>query len=806
MGSPEGINVIHSPHAPSIAPTIRSAASINQALLNQLAVASPSPGGTPASLTAALHDILQGRSNDAGAEQRFKNLVVLALVLVAAGSVGQYLAAAEACADARMYAGAVARVMHKREWDLACLKGSGKGEGKREREREDELELGGRKKRMKLSPSVTSVSDDAGEYGDDENPSFGEPHPEFPNEEEEEEEIPHLVDLEVKNDQIEGDVSWCAHSGQAAMAALASELKWFEENYSAAAEGNQDVEQNDDNDAASQASNPFLESSAIKPKPSSDFDTLETISSTCVPITVGLIDERERSKLDLPVDRVRCDRELEKARKGLQKAEKKWDSRKNDAAMRVITCIAGCVGAIDATLDETEEEFMGLDGDSQGEDDEDVGVKGVLIATLAVAQATPAVCVTSDKWPAEGYNNAWAYPSSATISRPSHEPTSVRDHTLEAAQAQKTKQSQGQRRKKKRRRKGGTCDRPREVVLERNWESEADFWADVEGLEEGDEEEDGGEGRSSTNSNMFGLGTFKLFFNLFKGTEEWEDENPPDLSGVVQPVGADVRSLGPERMGKLKEEDRISSWLRSVTSSPKSTPEPLDSSEDASGPDQGQQPQTGVGPETSGSQAPDETPAEAQQEEGEQPEDSPMEDSSPRTRKLAAVWGSKKKRLSKAKKEASAKALEKARESIARRKQEQLVEERARAERAAAREAAIMNGEDVQGEMKRKQGSTNTKRKGRSKAQKRGECEGAGEGEGGRGRRNRRWRGPGGLLPYPPRLEFILIDGSKYAQNISRHRRMYMGIVKTELDGERESVYERMPYNEKLSVSMETRK
>jgi hypothetical protein len=739
-------------------------------------------------------------------EQRFKNLVVLALVLVAAGSVGQYLAAAEACADARLYAGAVARVMHKREWDLACLKGSGKGEGKREREREDELELGGRKKRMKLSPSVTSVSDDAGEYGDDENPSFGEPHPEFPNEEEEEEEIPHLVDLEVKNDQIEGDVSWCAHSGQAAMAALASELKWFEENYSAAAEGNQDVEQNDDNDAASQASNPFLESSAIKPKPSSqsppgleedqdstsarlgeglavcatlaqlslflpyvpgDFDTLETISSTCVPITVGLIDERERSKLDLPVDRVRCDRELEKARKGLQKAKKKWDSRKNDAAMRVITCIAGCVGAIDATLDETEEEFMGLDGDSQGEDDEDVGVKGVLIATLAVAQATLAVCVTSDKWPAEGYNNAWAYPSSATISRPSHEPTSVRDHTLEAAQAQKTKRIARAEKEKEEETKrrdvraglgklvcqmvGGAW---RSFVPEKfsrgNWESEADFWADVEGLEEGDEEEDGGEGEfdklergTLAALKMFGLGTFKLFFNLFKGTEEWEDEKPLDLSGVVQPVGVDVRSLGPERMGKLKEEDRISSWLRSVTSSPKSTPEPLDSSEDASGPDQGQQPQTGVGPETSGSRAQveqgrtgvntveenagpiDETLAEAQQEEGEQPEDSPMEDSRSVTKKkqsknakLAAVWGSKKKRLSKAKKEASAKALEKARESIARRKQEQLVEERARAERAAAREEVIVNGEDVQGEMKKKQGSTNTKRKGRSKAQK----------------------------------------------------------------------------------------
>ena len=57
--------------------------------------------------------------------------------------------------------------------------------------------------------------------------------------------------------------------------------------------------------------------------------------------------------------------------------------------------------------------------------------------------------------------------------------------------------------------------------------------------------------------------------------------------------------------------------------------------------------------------------------------------------------------------------------SIARRKQEQLLEEKARAEREAAREAARANGEDVHGAMmKKKQGGTNAKRKGRSKAQK----------------------------------------------------------------------------------------
>ena len=66
-----------------------------------------------------------------------------------------------------------------------------------------------------------------------------------------------------------------------------------------------------------------------------------------------------------------------------------------------------------------------------------------------------------------------------------------------------------------------------------------------------------------------------------------------------------------------------------------------------------------------------------------------------------------------------AKALEKARESTARRKQEQLLEEQARAEREAAREAAGMNAEDGKGEMKKKkQGSEKAKRKGRSKAQK----------------------------------------------------------------------------------------
>ena len=224
MASPEDLNAIPSPHAHSVAPTIRSAASINQALLNQLAMASPSPGRTPASLTAALHDVLRhgsalnaanqsrvhvkvpyalpltvaqkAEAKMAEREQRFKNLVVLASVLVAAGSVGQYLAAAEACADARMQAGAIARVMHKREWELACLKESGKGGGKRGREREDGLGLGGKRKRVKLSSSVTSLSDNSEEYGDgdEENPSPGESHQQFLNEEEEED-IPHLIDL-----------------------------------------------------------------------------------------------------------------------------------------------------------------------------------------------------------------------------------------------------------------------------------------------------------------------------------------------------------------------------------------------------------------------------------------------------------------------------------------------------------------------------------------------------------------------------------------------------------------------------------
>ena len=56
---------------------------------------------------------------------------------------------------------------------------------------------------------------------------------------------------------------------------------------------------------------------------------------------------------------------------------------------------------------------------------------------------------------------------------------------------------------------------------------------------------------------------------------------------------------------------------------------------------------------------------------------------------------------------------------MARRKQEQHLEEKACAEREAAREAAKANCEDVHGAMmKKKQSGTNAKRKGRSKAQK----------------------------------------------------------------------------------------
>lgn len=292
MVSLEGLNVLPSPQAPSIAPTIRSAASVNNALLQQLALPSPSPAKAPASLTNALQNVLRhgsaltlnstkrpkgqvkipyafplsasqkARAKLEEKEQRFKNLIVLALVLVTASCVGQYCAAAEADDDAGMYVGAVARAMHKREWDLACQK---EVAGKGKRWRGDEV--GGRRKRVKLSSSNTATSDDMVEDGagkTSNNSTGGE------KEIEDEEEIPHLVNLEIKNEQLRSDVSLCVHTAQAVMAALVSALEWFEDKYpeddrSQSNEGNP-IAEPEEQDSASQASNPFLESPAAKPK------------------------------------------------------------------------------------------------------------------------------------------------------------------------------------------------------------------------------------------------------------------------------------------------------------------------------------------------------------------------------------------------------------------------------------------------------------------------------------------------------------------------------------------------------------
>ncbi|KAJ3511165.1 hypothetical protein NMY22_g15738 [Coprinellus aureogranulatus] len=697
-------------------------------------------------------------------EQRFKNLVVLAIILVAASSVGRYCAAAEASEDARLYVGAVTRAMHKRQWDLACLEDTRKGKRGRN------VEVGGRKKRVKLSSSVTSDTED-----EDEDLLNDEPQ-EDSGDSGEEEEIPHLVELGIKNEQIENDVASCVESARAVQSALYSCQGWLEDQYPTrgalrSAEDVRDVDSlHEDN--ASEASNPFLESPKPKRKnPSSpahegedsepcaeDLTLLSSqffmaaqaalftppyasgdaeIRPTAAPIKAVLHDERERMKDNLPVDHARVKHDLEKALREAQKAQRLWDKRKNDAASKAAFAVGRAAKGIMLGLQgDDEDEFKGVDnGDSDSEEEEDVGFKASLIVTLAMVQVTLVTCIVSEKKLHDVFDYSRDLPSSLSIQRSGKTPR-------EAAQEQKARRMESavkerENAEKRKNIRAGlakvACQMsrscwdglvPENLLQDGRWESEADFWGDMTGLEDQSDErvaaDDEGEKKfdkleltTLAAIKHLGLATFRLFFDLYSGADEWESSNPvpkfADHAMHLAGGGDEVEPLDPQRLGNLGEQEKISSWLKSMISSP--LPSASGGEKDAEQP---------AGSAVDGTFVAVAEDNDADKENRKEVSAESVKDRKPAKKpklskndKLASLWKSKKK-TTKAQKEARTKALEMARQANIQRKED---EERKCVEAERRRAAALARRTEGRMEGKKK-GNTGRKGKGRSKAQK----------------------------------------------------------------------------------------
>lgn len=446
------------------------------------------------------------------------------------------------------------------------------------------------------------------------------------------------------------------------------------------------------------------------------------------------------------MDHARVKRDLDKALREAQKTEKRWSKKKNEAGGRVVTCVAGVVQGIIAALDEDEEEeFMGLDGgDSDSEEEDTIGLKASLVATLAVVQVTLVACLAGDKRFHDkfDYSRRYLSPSSFDFSD---------DPILRSKLFKEISRTQNEKRveraakerddlaKRKNVRAGlakvvcqmarGTWDSlvPETLLQRRTWETQADFWSDMKGLEDGDGEEakngddddDDDEEEEERKFNeleraalaalkLLGYGNFKLFSNLFQGVEEWESPDPVNFADMKRGEDSgesdeeEVEPLHPERMGKLSGNEKISSWLKSVTSSPTSTPDVL---EEALGEEEMTEPGDAVAADSAMAEIPDMTLEKASATgEGHEDEDIALtveRDRPVATRqvkqsknaKLASIWQTKsRKKASKARKENLAKALEKAKEARIRRKLEQERIEAKKRERAARREEPRLDG------------------------------------------------------------------------------------------------------------------
>ncbi|KAJ3516380.1 hypothetical protein NMY22_g14221 [Coprinellus aureogranulatus] len=607
--------------------------------------------------------------------------------------------------------------MHKREWDLL--------EDTRKGKRGRDVEVGGRKKRVKLSSSVTNTEDE------DESLLNDEPQ-EDSGDSGEEEEIPHLVELGIKNERIENDIASCVESARAVQSALYSCQGWLGDQYPTrgALRSAEDARDDDslDEDNASEASNPFLESPKPRRKdPSSpahegedsepcaeDLTLLSSqffmaaqaalfappyasgeaeIQFTAAPIKAVLHDERERMKAKLPVDHARVKHDLEKALREAQKAERFWDRKKNEGASKAAFAVGRAAKGIMLGLQgDDEDEFKGVDddGDSDSEEDESVGFKASLIVTLAMVQVTLVTCIVSEKKLHGAFDYSQDLPSSPSIQR-SGKPL------MEAAQTQKARriENAAKEREDAEKRKndpsgpGEGCMSDVKKLLGRTGSREPiSGWTSNERDAADDEEEkkfDKLELTTLAAIKHLGLATFRLFFDLYSGADEWESLNPvpkfADHAMHLAGGGDEVEPLDPQRLGNLGEQEKISSWLKSVISSP--PPSASGGEKDA------EQPADSAKNGTSVAAAEDD---DADKENRNEVSTASVKETKSAKKpklskndKLASLWKSKKK-TTKAQKEARTKALEMARQANIQRKED---EERKCVEAERRRAAAL---------------------------------------------------------------------------------------------------------------------